>query len=270
MTVPFGPSNVVQAVEARTVEVVERLRQLTDAELEAPSLLPGWSRLTIACHLRFGAVAFRRLTEGGIAGTATAYYPGGRTAERPLTLLPEPDERPADVIESLEAESARLLDLWNRMTHNEWQTVVHEPEDNPDLGPLPVSNIPLLRLTEIEVHGTDLDVGTTDWSELFVDRVLPLRLDWLNRRRTNHRSFDGRIHGQWLLRSPDGFAWSVAVEEGQVSSRAARDDDMSTATINGTKRDLLALLLGRPCLHELTYDRDANFGRRFSDAFPGP
>lgn len=53
-------------------------------------------------------------------------------------------------------------------------------------------------------------------------------------------------------------------------SRAAGGDDAPTATINGTKRDLLALLLGRPCLHELTYDGDADFGRRFSDAFPGP
>lgn len=140
-----GPTDVVQVVGARTVEVVERLRQLTEAELGAPSLLPGWSRLTITSHLRFGAVAFRRLTEGGIAGTATAYYPRGRTAERPLTLLPRPDEKPSDVIDSLESESTALQDLWNRITHDEWDTVVQEPEDNPDLGPLPVSTIPLLR-----------------------------------------------------------------------------------------------------------------------------
>lgn len=34
----------------------------------------------------------------------------------------------------------------------------------------------VLRLTEVEVHGFDLDIGCTPWSEVFVDVALPTRI----------------------------------------------------------------------------------------------
>ncbi len=69
-----------------------------------------------------------------------------------------------------------------------------EPPDNPDLGPVELRRLALARLTEVEVHGTDLDVGRTTWNEMFVRNVLPMRLEWLNSRWANHRDIDTSIH----------------------------------------------------------------------------
>ena len=46
----------------RTRRIVDCLSALGDAELFQPSLLPQWSRLTIVCHLRYGAEALGCMT----------------------------------------------------------------------------------------------------------------------------------------------------------------------------------------------------------------
>ena len=86
-------------------EITGRTRMLVAAlercDLLAPSALPEWSRLTIACHLRYGAEALARMTHDALAGRTTAYYPGGRDEQRPGTLVPRRGEAPVDVVQSL-------------------------------------------------------------------------------------------------------------------------------------------------------------------------
>jgi uncharacterized protein (TIGR03083 family) len=265
-----APEALVRAVAARSSEVIERLRALTTEALGAPSALPGWSRLTIACHLRYGADAFRRMTEGALAGEAVAYYPEGRERQRPDTLHPAPDESPVQAVESLRVESDRLASLWSGLHDEHWSLVVTEPDDNRDLGPQRLSSLPLLRLTEVEVHGTDLDLGLSPWSDVFVRAALSFRLDWLNRRRTNHRGHDRSVAGSWLLVATDGPTYLVVTDGSLVESRPGSHDDRPTATITGTSRDLLALLLGRRPDQPLRHGGDVRFAERFPRAFPGP
>jgi maleylpyruvate isomerase len=261
---------VVAAVRRRTEEVVGALQGLDDDGLRGPSALPGWSRLTIACHLRYGAEAFRRMTAAALEDRPAAYYPGGREAQRPGTLEPSAGETPGDVVASLAERSAALDQLWTGMAPEVWAGEVREPEGQRDLGPLPLASLPLLRLTEIEVHGSDLDPGLDDWSDVFVEAALPFRLDWLNRRRTNHRRVDDAVTGSWLLTAPDGPTWRVAVEEGALTSLPAGRDTPADAVVEAPARDLLALLLGRPSRTEPRYRGDVELGRAFSRAFPGP
>ncbi len=77
------PKVAIRGVAQRTRETTESLRSLDDAALRSPSLLPGWSRLTVACHLRFGAEALLPMTRDALAGKETAYYPQGRERQRP-------------------------------------------------------------------------------------------------------------------------------------------------------------------------------------------
>src|ERR671913_295362 len=128
-----GPAAVAEAVDGRTREVVGVLDGLDDAALSAPSRLPGWSRLTIACHLRFGAVTLRRMTADAVAGRPTAYYPGGREAQRPSTLVPAPGESPADVVHSLSSEGEGLAAAWAVLGPDDWSTPVAPPRP-PDRG----------------------------------------------------------------------------------------------------------------------------------------
>jgi hypothetical protein len=144
-----------------------------------------------------------------------------------------------------------------------------EPEAKLDLGPLPLGRLPLLRLTEVEVHGDDLDAGLDDWSEAFVSAALPFRLQWLNTRRSNHRAVDGAIQGSWLLAAHDGLRWRVTVDGTKVTSMPSSPDEHADAMIEGSRRDLLALLLGRRA-PGLRYGGDTELARCFNDPFPGP
>ena len=99
---------VADAVIQRTRNIVESLSGLDDDELQGPSGLPEWSRLTIACHLRFGAGTLSRMTRSALQGVPVAYYPEGREVQRGGTLVPLAGESPQDVVNSLARLSEEL------------------------------------------------------------------------------------------------------------------------------------------------------------------
>ncbi|HLN16155.1 MAG TPA: maleylpyruvate isomerase N-terminal domain-containing protein [Acidimicrobiales bacterium] len=259
-----------EAVDARTTAIGDALGALERSELLGPSSLPGWSRLTIACHLRYGAQSLTRMTADALAGRPTSYYPLGRDVQRPATLVPGPDETPTAVVGSLGEVSAALADRWRRLDPTDWNRGVLEPEGQADLGRTSLAALVLLRLTEVEVHSTDLDLGLPEWSELFVSTTLPFRLGWLATRRSNHRQVDETLRGSWLLRAADGPTWFVTVTDDGVQSAPADDGEAADATIEGRGRDLLALLLGRPPAGALAVRGDAALAAAFGRAFPGP
>ena len=254
----------------RTQRLIATLQQLDEAVLEEPSRLPGWSRLTIVCHLRYGNHALRRMTLDTLAGRETSYYPDGRARQRLSTLIPAPGEGPAEVFDDWQAAAAELDSVWSAVDDAQWSTEVVEPADKLDLGPVPLARLALMRLTELDVHTTDLGIDAPDWSSTLVEVGLPTRLAWLTTRRTNHRAFDGTIQGSWLLNATDGPCWLVTVKDECVESRPAVKDDEATAMIEASSRDLLAMLLGRPRHHPLRLSGDTAFAQSFETAFPGP
>ena len=258
-------------VDTRTRAVVAALGDLSETELLAPSALPGWSRLTIACHLRYGAEALLRITEESRAGRAVAYYPEGRREQRPLTLVPRGGEAPHGVVHALAAGSAGLSGRWADLADEDWSSAVEEPPGNADLGATTLGRLALGRLTELEVHGTDLDVGLPDWDPAFVDLALGHRIAWLEQRRSNHRAFDEEAQGSWCLRADDGPTFVITVAGRRVESRrVAPGAAAADATVAGSSRDLLALLLGRPTSGTLRLGGDQGLASRFGAAFPGP
>jgi uncharacterized protein (TIGR03083 family) len=261
---------VVDAVLERSRNIVESLSGLDDNELRGSSGLPEWSRLTIACHLRFGAGALSRMTRSAVQGVPVAYYPEGREVQRDGTLVPQAGESPQDVVNSLACLSEELNEIWTALGSGAWGREIVEPQDNPDLGRIPLGRLPLLRLTEVEVHGTDLGLHLADWSEIFVRTVLPMRLEWLNVRRANHEAFDRELTGSWLLLATDGPTYKVSVDGTKVESRSAPRDAQARAIIEASSRDLLALLLGRALLTPPVIAGDITFGQSFERAFPGP
>jgi len=247
--------DVLDQLDRATAGVVAALE---DTDLDAPSLLPGWSRLTIACHLRYGAEALRWMTHDALAGRPTSYYPDGRATQRPMTLLHRQDESNADVVTSLSQASEALHEDWR--TVKQWAIPVVEPPDNPDLGAVQLRRLALARLTEVEVHSTDLGLGLGAWSETFVRHVLPMRLEWLNTRRSNRREVDTAIHASWLLVATNMQVSQVVTVDGPPV--VSRPGDTADITIMGSGAELLALLLGRAPAGFAPDD----FGR----AFPGP
>ena len=210
------------------------------------------------------------MMRSAVQGLPVAYYPEGREVQRPRTLVPLPGESPLGVVESLARLSEELNQEWSALDPAGWGVDVVEPPENRDLGPVPLRHLPLLRLTEVEVHGTDLGLNLGEWSEIFISTVLPMRLEWLNIRRANHRAFDAKLEGSWLLVATDGPTYKVSVDGPNVESQAAGPNTQARAVIEATSRDLLALLLGRSPHTPPVMMGDIAFARSFSRAFPGP
>src|SRR5690348_1934823 len=98
-------SVIARAIAAGQRAITQALGNLDDAGLRAPTLLPGWDRLTVMCHLRYGAEAVNRLVRAGLAGEPALYYPEGRTEQRPGTLHPHPGESARGVVDSFTERS---------------------------------------------------------------------------------------------------------------------------------------------------------------------
>ena len=121
------------------------------------------------------------MTDATLARTHSLLLPGGSgPATTGHPVLPRARETALDVVHSLAAHSARLSQAWATLRPESWHLEIVEPTDNPDLGRIPLSRLALLRLTEVEVHGSDLGLQLGEWSTTFIDAALPLRLEGLN------------------------------------------------------------------------------------------
>ena len=259
-------SDVAAAVARRTDDVVRALRDLDDESLNRPSLLPEWSRLTIACHLRYGAAALALVTTEALAGRPASYYPQGREAQRPGTLVPEPGESPGAVIDSLGQLSRALDEAWSALDDPAWQIDAVEPPDLPDLGTRSVRELAVGRLTEVEVHGTDLDIGLSDWSGEFVRAALPLRMQ-----RLRTRPVRSPLSASWHFDVYDGPSYLVTVDGSAVDVREGGRERDASVTWKITSRDLLAMLLGRPMVGAPQFaTSQPALLEAFGRAFPGP
>jgi hypothetical protein len=262
---------VLARIDERTAEIVTALLDLDAVSLTAPSELPDWSRLTIACHLRYGAEALVTMTDATLQGRTASFYPDGRAQQRSGTLSPKAGEGALDVVHSLAERSARLSQAWSKVRDQSWHLEITEPTDNTDLGHIPLSRLAVLRLTEVEVHGSDLGLQLGDeWSTTFIDAALPLRLEGLSTRTPNPRALDALGEGAWLLVASNGPTYRVGVSEGVVAATPATSDSPARVVLEATSRDLLALLLGRPLHRTLRITGDRAFGEAFSAALPGP
>jgi hypothetical protein len=258
------------AIESRTGQITEALRTLDNEALASSSRLEGWSRLTIACHLRYGAEALLRMTRAAIDGTPTSYYPAGREQERPATLVPRLGELGPDVVSSLAARSGELTRIWSTLSEDDWRLDGCEPGDTIDPRPLSLAELALLRLTECEVHGSDLAVALDGWSDLFVSLGLPFRVERLRFRNLDQPPVHGCPSGSWLLIATDGPTYLVSVTDGRVDVQQSAVSTPATAVIEAASRDLLAVLLGRPPVGRIALSGDLPFAHSFSRAFPGP
>ena len=263
-------ADIARAIAASQSSIARALEDVDDDGLLAPSLLPEWDRLTVICHIRYGATAIDRMVRAALAGETALFYPGGRAEQRPGTLRPSPGESPRDVVASFVECSAQLDATLAAVSEDDWAIEAHEPAGTYDIGTQTVEQLAVLRLTEVEVHAGDLLLGLDKWSPTFVEHGLPLRFERLAQRLANQPPIDFSFEGTWLLRTVEGEAWTVTLEPRRAEVRSADYDTRSDATITASRRDMLAFLLGRPLETEAVYGGDVEFAAAFRTAFPGP
>jgi maleylpyruvate isomerase len=160
--------------EERVGDLVARS---TDAELAAPSALPGWSRAHVVAHLARNADALGNLLSWARTGVERRMYPSRaeRDAGIAATAALPPEELRADAA----AAARRLADAVATMPAEAWTATVRTMLDRP----VPATEVLWMRAKEVWVHGVDLDAGLrfadlpTGCCTALVDDVLGLHAE---------------------------------------------------------------------------------------------
>ncbi len=131
------------------------LNELGNDELDAPSLVPGWTRRHVVAHVGLNARALTRLTEWAATGVETPMYASREERDAEIAYGAT---LPARALRSLSAHAAVHLDVeWRDLPPEAWAFPVRTA-----LGrTVPVSETVWMRTREVWVHAVDLDNGAS-------------------------------------------------------------------------------------------------------------
>lgn len=175
---PDAPAMELAWARRGTAYFARRLNELTDDDLDAPSLLPGWSRRHLVAHVGYNARALSRLCEWARTGIETPMYPSTtqRKAEieRGATL-------PARALRNLFAHSEVHLNVeWRDLTDEQWNSHVKTAQGRV----VPARETAWMRTREVWVHTVDLDNGGSflDFpSDLLGELLADVQRTWARR-----------------------------------------------------------------------------------------
>jgi maleylpyruvate isomerase len=158
-----------------------KLNELSDDDLDAPSLLPAWNRRQLVAHVGLNARALTRLTEWAATGVETPMYssPEQRTEEIDFSAT-----LPAQALRNLSDHAAVHLTVeWRDLPEAAWGHVVRTAQGRS----VPVSETVWMRAREVWIHAVDLGNGGSfdDFPAEFVDDLLfDILAAWDRRRGT--------------------------------------------------------------------------------------
>ncbi|GAB90801.1 maleylpyruvate isomerase family mycothiol-dependent enzyme [Gordonia rhizosphera] len=146
----------------------QRLAELTDADLGAPSALQGWGRRHLLAHVGYNAAALCRLLDWAATGVETPMYasPQQRAAEidEGATLSPA-------VLRNLFAHTvARLDEKWRNLPDAAWSAQVRTAQGRT----VPAAETLWMRTREVWIHAVDLGNGGRfgDFPDVVLDSLL--------------------------------------------------------------------------------------------------
>jgi maleylpyruvate isomerase len=143
--------------------------RLTDADINQPSLLPGWTRGQVLTHIAGSADAMTALLEWATTGVPTPAYASQEA--RDAAIEAGARRHVADYLADLRTSADRFHKQAEAVPPHGWQQRVHV------LGGAEFRAAQLLvrRWVEVELHHTDLDVGYSPehWPSRFARLDLP-------------------------------------------------------------------------------------------------
>lgn len=130
-----------------------KLNELRNDELDAPSLVPGWTRRHVVAHVGFNARALTRLTEWAATGVETPMYPSPEERDAEIELGAT---LPARALRHLSAHAAVHLNVeWRDLSEEAWRSQVRTAQGRE----VPASETVWMRTREVWIHAVDLDNG---------------------------------------------------------------------------------------------------------------
>ncbi|WP_125609996.1 maleylpyruvate isomerase family mycothiol-dependent enzyme [Specibacter cremeus] len=130
-----------------------KLNELSDADLDAPSLLPGWSRRHVVAHVGYNARALARLVQWANTGIENPMYESPQARRHEIeygaTLSPI-------ALRHLYEHAAIHLNVeWRDTPPEAWNHLVRTAQGRS----VPASETVWLRTREVWMHAVDLDNG---------------------------------------------------------------------------------------------------------------
>ncbi len=160
--------NLVEMVMA-TTRYLGALSDLTDDDVHAPSLLPGWTRGHVITHLARNADAFGNLLHWAETGQAAYLYESAE--QRDFDIEAGAGRSAHDLRVDASASAGRFVQAINGLdVRHEENPVAKGPG-----GPMfPAKEIATHRLVEVTVHHADLGLDFTheSWDPHFCDVLL--------------------------------------------------------------------------------------------------
>jgi maleylpyruvate isomerase len=158
-----------------TALFLSHLDSLDDADLDAASLLPGWTRRHLAAHVHFNACALMRLVSWASSGAERRMYdsPHQRAEEIDDGSRWEPTVLRTRVHES----AGRLRTALDALPPEAWRAEVVTAQGRT----VPASEIPWMRAREVMIHAIDLGTGVT-FADLPADFTRALLADVVGKR----------------------------------------------------------------------------------------
>ncbi|MEU4332591.1 maleylpyruvate isomerase family mycothiol-dependent enzyme [Nonomuraea dietziae] len=155
-------------IAAATDRLMATAAHLGDADVTAPSALPGWSRGHVLTHLARNADGLVNLLRWARTGIETPQYPD--PAARAAEIEEGAARRAAEHRADLELSAARLATAIDELPQPAWSAMVRALRPPPH----PAWYVLVRRVRELELHHVDLRAGYTpdDWPEAFVLREL--------------------------------------------------------------------------------------------------
>lgn len=143
------------------------LAELSDADTQAESTLPGWSRGHVLNHLARNADSHARMFEAAMRGQESPQYPGG-TEGRVAEIEAGAHRTATELVTDTRVSIYTLEAAWAGASTTTWQG--HGIKSHSDGSRVRISDLVLMRWCEVEVHHADLNIGFThnDWTPLFV------------------------------------------------------------------------------------------------------
>lgn len=171
--------------------LADALDQITDDELDGPSLLPGWTRRTIVAHVARNADALANLLDWARTGNENPMYASPEARDQGIaeTARLAPSALRADY----QAAKQRLAAAILQQPEDAWANTVRTAQGRT----VPASEIPWMRCREVWIHAVDLDTDT-DFSAIPTDVLLAIIDDvtqiWQRRNQTPGLSLSAAGH----------------------------------------------------------------------------
>jgi maleylpyruvate isomerase len=147
-----GPPTVAWCTEGEQF-LDEALDRLPGADPDGPSLLPGWSRRTVAAHVARNADALGNLLTWARTGVETPMY--ASTEARDNAIATTAQLPLASLVENSRSASRRFAAAVHGLPGPAWVVEVRTAQGRT----VPVSQGVWMRCREVWVHAVDLDTG---------------------------------------------------------------------------------------------------------------